>query len=84
MHRIFPEYFDKNDADGWDGWNYDWAVGTTGSKWFPTIHYVDEGNPTVLGYETAWTPNNGTLQRLSEITGWEIENEYEEPNMEFE
>ena len=39
---------------------------------------------TLLSYDTARAPNNGTLQRLHELTGWTIVNEYEEPGMCFE
>lgn len=38
---------------------------------------------TVLGYDTAWSPNNGTLQRLHEKTGWTITNEYMEEGMQM-
>jgi len=37
-----------------------------------------------LIYETAWSPNNGTLEKLHELTGWMIVNEYEEPGIGFE
>jgi hypothetical protein len=43
-----------------------------------------DGQSTHLGYDTARSPNNGTLQRLHEQTGWHIENEYEEPGSAFE
>ncbi len=56
----------------------------TGSKWNPTIEYVHESNEqTSLGYDSARTPNNGTLRRLHELTGWKIENEFEEPGCGF-
>ncbi|MBL4746218.1 MAG: hypothetical protein JKY08_07595 [Flavobacteriaceae bacterium] len=54
----------------------------TGSKWSPVI---DDGDDfTQLQYESAWSPNNETLLKLSEITGWKITNEYEEPGVGFE
>ena len=67
-------------------WEYDWFVNNTGSKWAPEV-YVSDGelpDATYLSYDTAWAPNNGTLQRLHELTGWTIVNEYEEPGMGFE
>lgn len=39
---------------------------------------------TYLDYDSARAPNNGTLERLHELTGWHIENEYEEPGCAFE
>lgn len=39
---------------------------------------------TNLSYDSARAPNNGTLERLHELTGWTIENEYEEPGVGFE
>jgi hypothetical protein len=38
---------------------------------------------TYLSYDSARTPNNGTLQRLHEKTGWFIENEYREEGLQF-
>jgi hypothetical protein len=56
----------------------------TGSKWNPIIEYFDGSNDqTSLGYDSARTPNNGTLRRLHELTGWKIENEFEEPGCGF-
>ena len=37
-----------------------------------------------ISYDTAWAPNNRLLQKLSKVTGWKIENIYEEPGMGFE
>ena len=57
----------------------------TGSKWNPIIEYCDgDHQQTSLGYDSARTPNNGTLRRLHELTGWRIENEFEEPGVGFE
>lgn len=84
MSRLFPERFSEDDPSGKIGWNYEWSCTNTGSKWFPKIDAVVAGNPTVLIYSTAWTPNEATLQVLSEKTGWRIECEYEEPGMAFE
>ncbi len=39
---------------------------------------------TYLNYDTARAPNNLTLMRLHELTGWTIVNEYQEPGMCFE
>ena len=79
MHKIFPEKFKANDLCGFDGWDYDWAVKHTGSKWFPEICLYDAGCERWLGYDTAWSPNNLLLLRLSEITSWRISNIFEEP-----
>lgn len=38
---------------------------------------------TYLSYDSARTPNNGTLQRLHEKTGWTIRNDYREEGMQF-
>lgn len=84
MHKLFPETFPEGDELGNDNWNYDWACDTTGSKWFPDLEIEDQGDETILTYETAWAPNNGTLERLHNLTSWRITNEYEEPNMQFE
>ena len=39
------------------------------------VHFCtsDVDGVSLLGYDSAWTPNNGTLQRLHEKTGWTIE-----------
>lgn len=85
MHKLFPEKIPADDPTGDKTWNYDWFVRTTGSKTVPEV-MVSEGDEelTLLDYDSAWTPNNGTLQRLHELTGWTIVNEYEEPGMSFE
>ena len=64
---------------------------TTGSSIIPgqnghprftsVISDVDRRSP--FGYDTARTPNNGTLQRLHEKTGWTIRNDYLEEGMQF-
>ena len=36
---------------------------------------------TVLAYDTAREPNNNLLEKLHDITGWYILNEYEEPGI---
>lgn len=85
MHKLFPESFASDDPTGTKDWDYDWTVHHTGSKWFPTIQYVlEHEGSTILSYSTARAPNNGTLERLHELTGWTIENEYEEPGGGFE
>ena len=84
MHLLFPEQFADTDPLGNDGWDYDRFVENTGSKWAPEIHYCEGNDITVLDYDTARSPNNGTLQRLHELTGWDIENAYEEPGNAFE
>jgi len=38
---------------------------------------------TYLSYDSAWSPNNGTLQRLHDKTGRQIRNEYREEGMQF-
>ena len=86
MHKIFPEKFPTWDPTGAQNWDYLWACDHTGTKWFPCIDAVmaedDEGS--YICYDSAWVPNNLTLLKLSEITGWEIKNEYGESNMCFE
>lgn len=84
MHKLFPERFPGTDPAGFDNWDYEWACTNTGSKWFPELCICSEPNDevTVLDYESAWTPNNGTLQRLHDLTGRTIENTYEESGMQ--
>ena len=86
MNLTFPERFAANDATGDTAWNYDWACDNTGSKWFPRVDDVMAANDeqSYICFDTAWAPNNSLLQKLSEITGWKIQNEYEEPGMSFE
>ncbi len=85
MHKLFPEKFPEGDELGTENWNYEWACERTGTKWFPIIDLDDwSDEEALLRYDTAWGPNNGTLQRLHELTGWSITNEYEEPMMMFE
>ena len=87
MHLLFPWRFPSSDPTGEASWNYDWSVENTGSKWYPDV-YLHKNGPdeqiTYLSYDTARAPNNLTLQRLHEITGWMIVNEYEEAGMCFE
>ena len=86
MHKLFPETFPADDPTGSMSWDYDWFVNNTGSKWAPDVDLCTDEDPTVtyLSYDTAWAPNNLTLMRLYELTGWTIVNEYEEPGMGFE
>jgi len=80
MHRLFPERVPADDPTGMKAWDHDRFVETTGSKWTPDVYIQSspDGLETFLNYDSAWTPNNGTLQRLHELTGWEIENRYKE------
>ncbi|MBL8564339.1 MAG: hypothetical protein JNM89_01325 [Hyphomicrobiaceae bacterium] len=84
MHKLFPENIPADDPTGNKTWNYDWFVDNTGSKWAPEV-MVSEGDDdlTFLNYDSAWTPNNGTLERLHEMTGWTICNDYREEGMQF-
>lgn len=84
MHKLFPEMIPADDPTGNDTWNYDWFVDNTGSKWAPEVTICQGNGVTYLSYDSAWSPNNGTLRRLHELTGWAIVNEYEEPGMSFE
>lgn len=85
MHKLFPEHVPESDPTGNATWNYDWFVDNTGSKWSPEVYicHSDVAGVTVLSYDTAWSPNNGTLQRLHEKTGRTIRNEYREEGMQF-
>lgn len=86
MHRLFPDHIPESDPSGFDTWNYDWAVENTGAKWFPEVEIMGRHDrfPTVLRYDTAWSPNNKTLERLHKLTGWSITNAYEGEGHEFE
>jgi hypothetical protein len=86
MHKLFPETFPDTDPAGRTNWNYDWAIANTGTKWFPEVWITSDASEpeTTLGYDTARWPNNLTLQKLHELTGWDIVNEYEESGMCFE
>ncbi len=84
MHLLFPDRFPEDDADWEKNWDYDWSVENTGSKWSPSVSIMDEGDEVVLVYDSARTPNNLTLLKLSELTGWWIKNEYEEEGVWFE
>jgi hypothetical protein len=80
MHMIFPERFSVDDELGMKNWDYYWMCEHTWSKWHPEVEIQKGDLPyhTWLTYDSAWCPNNGTLQRLSKLTWWEITNEYEE------
>ena len=80
MHRLYPEDVPADDPTGDATWDYDWFVKNTGSKWTPTIYLdpSDDGQRTLLTYDTAREPNNLLLERLHEQTGWYLINEYEE------
>ena len=86
MHLLFPDRFPVVDPTGEINWDYDWAVDNTGSKRFPdvTIDRCGPKAPTLLNYDTARAPNNDLLGRLHEMTGWPIDNVYEEPGAGFE
>ena len=86
MHLLFPEVVPSTDPTGDATWDYDWAVINTGSKRYPEIEITSrEGAvPTLLDYDTARSPNDGTLKRLHELTGWAIINIYEEPGVGLE
>jgi Ferredoxin-like domain in Api92-like protein len=83
MHQLFPEQFAETDPLGQEAWDYEWFVQNTGSKWAPDIDYCEgDSDITVLDYDTARSPNNGTLQRLHDKTGWTIRNDYIEEGMQ--
>ena len=86
MHLLFPDRFPETDPIGEANWDYDWAVENTGSKWFPEVELCSDETCIMswLHYDTARAPNNETLRRLHELTGWTITNEYEEPGVGFE
>lgn len=80
MHKLFPAEVSAADPTGLEFWSHDWFVENTGSKWPPEVHIcVSEcSDITCLSYDTAWSPNNGTLQKLHDLTGRTIRNEYRE------
>ncbi len=88
MHKLFPEKFPEGDELGRGNWDYDWMIENTGSKRLPAVEMHDEedaeANTTRIYYDSARVPNNGTLERLHQITGWTITNEYEDECREFE
>lgn len=84
MHKLFPEAIPADDPTGSKSWDYDWFVNNTGSKWPPEVIICEHDDATYLSYDTARAPNNLTLMRLHELTGWTIVNEYEEPGEGFE
>lgn len=84
MHKLFPEMFAEGDEMGI-------RLGTTAGS---PITRARSGHlrftsakavpiVTIFGYDTAWAPNNGTLQRLHELTGWTLRNEYEEGGLQI-
>jgi hypothetical protein len=85
MHLLFPEVFAAGDEKGDKARNYHWFLDNTGSQRTPDIFLCAPSSEsvTVIDYDTAWCPNNGTLQRLHEKTGWAIRNEYMEEGMGF-
>lgn len=77
LAKLFPEHVRADDPSG-D--NLVEITELTGSKRNVMIEYCDgDEDMTSLGYDSPRSPNNGTLIRLHELTGWTIENEYEEP-----
>lgn len=84
MHLLFPDRFDANDPEGQQNRNYHWFIDHTGAKWAPFVEIEGKGKETRLIYDTAREPNNKTLERLHQLTGWTIVNEYVEPGMLFE
>ena len=83
MHMLFPKTFNSDDLTGDKGWDYDWAADNTWAKWFLHTEVINDlsNNQTYLGYETARCPNNHLLKKLHDLTGWNILNQYDEPNM---
>lgn len=82
LRKLFPDRVRGGDDDRE---LIDGCSKLTGSKWNPRIDYCEGfGTTTALGYDSARSPNNGTLERLHELTDWTIENEYEEPGVGFE
>lgn len=85
MHMLFPEKVPADDPTGDKSWDYDRWVDNTGSKWSPDVNKCcsEVVGVTILDYDSAWTPNNGTLKRLHEKTGWTIRNDYREEGAQF-
>ncbi len=77
MHRLFPERFGEDDLAGFKNQDTCWMILHTWSKWYPTIDITPTPDGVLLTYNTAWTPNNFALLKLSELTGWRIQNNYE-------
>jgi hypothetical protein len=85
LHKLYPERFEADDLCGHKAWDYDWMVENTGSKWNPTISAISENSGTTqLGFDSAWSPMNELLERLHQLTGWTIDNEFEEEQPEYE
>ncbi|UWR28315.1 hypothetical protein K3757_18645 (plasmid) [Sulfitobacter sp. S223] len=85
LHKLYPDRFSADDLCGFNGWDYDWMVENTGSKWNPNLEGITEENGvTFLGFDSAWSPMNELLARLHILTGWTIHNEYEEEQPEYE
>ena len=79
MHELYPENFAADDRSGDEAWDYDWMVDNTGAKWNPRVEAGRIGKRfTGLRYRTAWEPNIYLLKHLSEKTGWDLQNRYEE------
>ena len=85
MHKLFPAEVSAADPTGLEFWSHDWFVENTGSKWPPEVYICASecADITCLSYDTAWSPNNGTLEKLHALTGWTIRNEYREEGMQF-
>ena len=58
-------------------WDYDWFIEQHRLEGIPEVHFCESEyrRRHRLDYDTAWAPNNGTLQRLHEMTGWRIGND---------
>lgn len=85
LHRLFPERFGPEDLCGFEAWDYDWMVDHTGTKWNPKIDHVSSCiEYIVVTFDSAWSPPKLLLERLHQITGWKLQNVFEEEAGDFE
>lgn len=85
MTYLYPWVFQIWNSKGTKGWDWDWMEKNTWTRSLPEIEILPASNEnkTVISYETAWTPNNWALLKLSRRARVKVTNIYEERNEWF-
>ncbi len=66
-------------------WDYDWCCENLWTKWYPALESIHEDiENDYISFESAWSPPEALIKRLSYHVWWILTLEYEEPGMAFE
>lgn len=66
-------------------WSYNWCQKNLWTKWYPSLESIDpDMENDHIWFDSAWSPPEELIKRLSNFVPWILTLEYEEPGMAFE